>query len=77
MSTMKELEVAFKITLTSCKVNNRALKIKNHEQHELAKYVDRSNLEKQMLVQECKSIVLTVVRLSLKSPLWDRSSLKP
>jgi len=33
---MKGPEVAFKIMLTSHRVNNRALKIKNHEKDELA-----------------------------------------
>ena len=34
--TMMEPEVALKTTLTSRKVNNRALEIQNHDQHKLA-----------------------------------------
>ena len=42
---MKGFGVTLEFTLASCRVYNRALKMKNHKWHELAWHVDRNNLK--------------------------------
>jgi len=44
--TMKGLGVTLEFTLASHRVYSRALKMTNHEWHELAWHVDRNNLRR-------------------------------